>query len=564
MEHSYISITTEIFSLIICAILFLYQLVGSMAKDKEYKYFTGIIIFNSFMLIGDICSWMFDGIQGKFYYLIQLLIGVVIYYLATGAIIYCMFRWVISCVERVKKVPVIWNSVAMILCGFQILIAFTLPITKINYIDEFNRYNRGKYFYLSVFFPILLYLSTIIIFLCYCRYLQRKEAIYLGFFISVPCIAGALQIVSSKLNLYNAVISLGLIVNLMFIQYQKEMRHEEELTNFIVKENKKLAEMRSFQENLSEQLIEALCGAVEAKDIYTRGHSLRVAEYAREIMYRLGGDEAAQQEIYYIGILHDVGKISVKDEIINKKGRLTDKEYEQIKLHTVAGYQILRGIDVIPNIAIGARWHHERFDGKGYPNGLAGENIPLIARIISVADAYDAMTSNRSYHKTMPQSVVKEEIIKGMGTQFDPKIAQIMLDMINEDLQYEMKQVNTNDITNILMIDDDSIMHKVMKKVLVDEYNMVTSAYSGKEGIELLKENKYDLCLLDMEMPEMNGFEVLEWIHNNIRGMKVIFVTGDKDVSVIRKSKELGANDYITKPVNPTILKESVNAVLRH
>ena len=85
----------------------------------------------------------------------------------------------------------------------------------------------------------------------------------------------------------------------------------------------------------------------------------------------MGGDEKAQQEVYYIGILHDVGKISIRDDIINKKGRLTEEEYEQVKMHTIAGYQILRAVDVIPNLAVGARWHHERYDGTGYPNGLA-------------------------------------------------------------------------------------------------------------------------------------------------------------------------------------------------
>ena len=281
-------------------------------------------------------------------------------------------------------------------------------------------------------------------------------------------------------------------------------------------------------------------------------------------MLRLGGDEKAQREVFYIGILHDVGKISVKDEIINKKGRLTDEEFEQIKLHTIAGYQILRNIDVIPDLAIGARWHHERYDGSGYPNGLAGENIPLVARIISVADAYDAMTSNRSYHSTMPQEVVRNEIANGMGTQFDPKIAKIMLDMIDEDLQYEMKQVNFCKAINILMIDDDEVIHKLVENALLDENCTLTSAYSGKEGIALLKDNKYDVCLLDMEMPEMNGFEVLSWIRENVRRLKVIFLTGSKEIETIKKSEALGAVDYVTKPVSIAMLKQSIFSVLMH
>lgn len=351
----------------------------------------------------------------------------------------------------------------------------------------------------------------------------------------------------------------------MLIRSRKKVSEiQQKMQDLIVEDQRRLEELKVSENSLNDQLIDVLCGTVEAKDKYTQGHSFRVAKYAREIMYRLGGDEKAQQEVYYIGILHDVGKIRVKDDIINKKGRLTKEEYEQIKLHTVAGYQILRSVDVIPDLAIGARWHHERYDGTGYPNGLKGENIPLIARIISVADAYDAMTSNRSYHQTMPQHKVREQIEQGMGTQFDPKIAQIMLDMIDEDIEYEMKQVNVTRYINILMIDDDTFMHRMVENALKNENYMITFARSGKEGIQYLQESKYDLCLLDMEMPEMNGFEVLEWIHDHLYKQKVIFLTGDKEYKTIKRCEELGAVDYVTKPFNITILKECISSVLLH
>ena len=221
-------------------------------------------------------------------------------------------------------------------------------------------------------------------------------------------------------------------------------------------------------------------------------------------------------------------------------------------------------MDVIPDLAIGARWHHERYDGTGYPNGLAGDNIPLIARIISVADAYDAMTSNRSYHKIMPQSVVREEISRGMGRQFDPAIARIMLEMIDEDIQYDMKQSNQNKVVSILLIDDDAVAHKLVQYSLLSENYSISSAYGGREGIEMLQESKYDLGLLDMEMPDVNGFEVLKWIRKNNQKIKVIFITAERDIEVIRRSEELGADDYITKPINPKILKESIKSLIRH
>ena len=184
----------------------------------------------------------------------------------------------------------------------------------------------------------------------------------------------------------------------------------------------------------------ALAKAVDAKDAYTSGHSERVAKYARMIAERSGATKEEQEEIYTIALLHDIGKIGVPIEIINKPARLTDGEYEIMKTHTTKGYSILRIIEEMPKLATGARSHHERFDGQGYPDHVAGEKIPKYARIISVADAYDAMTSRRSYRAAMPQARVRAEIAQGMGTQFDPTYAKIMLQLIDEDKDYTMRE----------------------------------------------------------------------------------------------------------------------------
>ena len=131
-----------------------------------------------------------------------------------------------------------------------------------------------------------------------------------------------------------------------------------------------------------------------------------------------------------MGLLHDVGKIGIPDEIINKPGRLSDEEFAIIKEHPGKGAKILSSVPEMPKLATGARWHHERYDGSGYPDGLKGDEIPEEARIIAVADAYDAMTSSRSYREKMPVENVISELKKGMGTQFDERFAKIMLEMI--------------------------------------------------------------------------------------------------------------------------------------
>lgn len=193
-------------------------------------------------------------------------------------------------------------------------------------------------------------------------------------------------------------------------------------------------------ERLSLHIIQTLADAIDAKDTYTNGHSDRVASYSREIAKRYGYNEKQLRDIYMMALLHDIGKIGVPDAVINKPSRLSDEEFEQIKNHPVLGARILKHIKEMPRLASGARWHHEKYGGGGYPDNLSGDEIPEEARIIAVADAYDAMTSNRSYREALPQHVVRAEIEKGKGTQFDPVFADIMISIIDDDTEYLMRE----------------------------------------------------------------------------------------------------------------------------
>lgn len=202
---------------------------------------------------------------------------------------------------------------------------------------------------------------------------------------------------------------------------------------------KRIAHLKKDNERLQKiylEITQALTRTVDAKDKYTNGHSERVAKYSLMIAEKAGLSNDTCKTLYMMAILHDIGKIGVPDSIINKPGKLTDEEFEVIKTHPVIGYDILKSITSIKGIEIGARHHHERYDGGGYPDHLRGEEIPFEARIIGVADAYDAMTSNRSYRKYLDQSVVRDQIEKGKGSQFDPEYADMMLKIIDEDVSY--------------------------------------------------------------------------------------------------------------------------------
>ena len=207
------------------------------------------------------------------------------------------------------------------------------------------------------------------------------------------------------------------------VRLQKNLAHEVALKT---EENRKLFL----------HVVSALAAAIDAKDI--SGHSGRVAKYAKQIAKLCGYSERQQDDIYMMGLLHDVGKIAVPDSVISKSGSLTEDEITQFNAHTVIGARILESIKEMPSLASGAKYHHERFDGTGYPDGLAGHDIPQEARILAVADAYDAMTSRRSYRDALPQDVVRKEIEDEKGKQFDPEFADIMLKMIDEDKDFTL------------------------------------------------------------------------------------------------------------------------------
>lgn len=315
---------------------------------------------------------------------------------------------------------------------------------------------------------------------------------------------------------------------------------------------------RKKKEQMFLQTVTALSEAVDAKDRYTSGHSKRVAEYGKMIAKHLGKNLEEQDEIYRAGLLHDVGKIRIPEDIINKPGKLTDEEFNTIKIHPITGYNILRGISEENSIATAAKHHHERYDGKGYPNGLKGEEIPETARILGVADSYDAMASNRSYRKALPQEVIRAEIEKGKGTQFDPKIADIMLKLMEEDKEYRMRETDSLQ-RRILTVDNEIENNMRIMQIMQDEPRYEVVFASGvEEAMTLLSEKVFDLILLDAVLPEENVPETFRQIRENYN-TPIVLMIGDKTSESFEEFTALGCEDYMTKPVQPLLLKETLH-----
>ena len=219
------------------------------------------------------------------------------------------------------------------------------------------------------------------------------------------------------------------------------VRHTLELIGLQKGLSDAVARKTKENESLSLHVVQTLAEAIDAKDRYTNGHSARVAKYSVEIGRRFGYSRKQQEDLYMMGLLHDVGKIGIPDSVINKPDRLTEEEFALIREHPVMGSRILEKIREVPKLSVGARWHHERYDGTGYPDGLVGTAILEEARIIAVADAYDAMTSYRSYRKPLTQEAVRKEIENGRGTQFDPVFAEIMLQIIDDDPDFRLREI---------------------------------------------------------------------------------------------------------------------------
>lgn len=277
------------------------------------------------------------------------------------------------------------------------------------------------------------------------------------------------------------------------------------LYNLIHNDNQRymaeLTEKNQEIQDMALQTIATIANTIDAKDEYTRGHSKRVAEISVAIAKDIGMSREDINSLKSIALLHDIGKIGVPDTVLNKPGKLTDDEYELMKQHTVIGADILKDIKMFQGIDVGAKSHHEKYDGTGYPDKIAGEEIPYVARIIAVADAFDAMTSNRVYRKQLDLDYVVEELKRCSGTQFDPEIANVLIRMIEEKRLEPANENQEEDVSEL-----SKIWTRVMQKdeekykAAFDELTgLLLRAYGERKIVDLLKERPGALIFCDMD-----------------------------------------------------------------
>lgn len=216
--------------------------------------------------------------------------------------------------------------------------------------------------------------------------------------------------------------------------------HIVELTMFRHRQAKKIERQREQIDRLSLQSVITIAQTVDTRDRYSSKHSMRVALYCKEIARRMGYSEKEIDELYYVALLHDIGKIGIEDSVLNKASELTPEEYDSVKQHVSIGAEIVHNTNFIPGVEEGVRYHHEWYDGSGYL-GIRGEEIPLAARIIAVADAYEAMSADRAYRQRLSKEQAVEELKMGRGTQFDPHIVDVFLELLQEGLRIDEESV---------------------------------------------------------------------------------------------------------------------------
>lgn len=424
----------------VCAAM-VFMLIFTKALAKRRRMILLAMEIAAFLLLlFDRYAIMFSGDPGPAGYVMVRVSNFIVFFM-TSAVVLIFNIYLFELLKKdcgMTRVPT-----RLYVAGIMMIVSLILVViahfTGLYYtFDEMNRYHRAPAFVLSYLFPVAVPIIQLSVIYRYRKLIGKWIYISIIIFIVAPLAAGMIQLFIYGIAIVNIVIVISAMILYIFayldINEEIEEAHRVEIEYL---EDEKKAIRRLF-----DKTVKSFINALDGRYVHTQGHSLRVAEYSKKIAQIDGKNEDECDQIYYAALLHDVGRIWMSDDIVKNLGNLSEEDMEKVRQMPVIGSQILSGIDNMPNLDVGAHYHCERYDGKGYPDGLAGDRIPEAARIIAAADAYDLMASECDLNPPMPPQLIRNRIAEESGAQLDPKYAKIIMQVLDSS------DMDTRDLTS--------------------------------------------------------------------------------------------------------------------
>lgn len=418
-----------------CAVIDL-LLIFTRFLSKSRKAILMLMVTMAFFLLWfDRMAYIYAGDPGRTGYIMVRVSNFVVFFLTSGLVLglnLYVSDW-LTHEGKLESIPIALQITAWA-SGLGMCLAVYSAFTNLYYyFDEMNRYHRGNGFLISYIIPLICPFVQFFVASRYRKAFGRLIYTSIVLYVFVPVICGITQVFTYGISIVNmsmVAVSISMYI-FMYLDMNDKIRHAHEI------------EIRSMQvetdrmQRLFDQTATAFVSAVEKKDEYTKGNAIRIAQYARKIAERAGMSKEEAEKVYYAALLHDVGLIGISDEAIKNETDAENGTAEEMMQKPLIGEEILSSITEYPYLMQGARFCRERFDGSGYPEGLKGEEIPEIARIIAVADDYVSMTTGKRYRDGFPKFVAREMFIKGSGEKYDPVFANIMVKIIDSESNEE-------------------------------------------------------------------------------------------------------------------------------
>ncbi len=513
----------------ISLIVALFALVTKSLPVKRKMAIIDIELSAAILLYSDRLAYMYHGDASEKGYWMVRVTNFLVFFL-TISVVHALNLYITDLCRNeigLSKVPVRLRIVEILSAVGWVMVIVSQPTGLYYYFDETNAYHRGPGFLVAYVIPFIILFIQLSVVFQYVKRLSLYISIPMILFTLLPLIASIFQALFYGISFTNmSIVGMAVVLYVFAIMEMNDKLEKAQRMELDKAKSARESIRKSF-----EQVLTAFSKATDARDTFTKEHSLRVAGYSRDIARSLGLDEQECSRVYYAGLLHDIGKIEIPESIIGKHERLTDAEKEELRKHSVIGGDILSAVEEWPYLRIAAKYHHERYDGKGYPEGLMGESIPLIARIVSVANAYDEMTSFKFDHQPFAQGRVREELVNGSGRRFDPKIAGIMIEMIDKDTDYmlrehedqSLEESEQTDFTKVSRIHFDEYKKKVSDGIRITSEKTVIrfmtrpdSGYDIKNGApSIILFDSTDRCVHHKErsIKKLNYFEYGEiWL----------------------------------------------------